>query len=329
MKNHFFRMSVSWLLIGLFSLRCLSFQQWPRNYPVYDHILIVIEENKYYDEIIGSKNAPYMNTLRTEGANLTKMFAEEHHSEGNYFWLFSGSNQHVGFADVIPNSMNNQDYPFKAHNLGEQLIAKGYSFRGFSEGLPATGSSVERDKPLLYARKHVPWISFANLPNGTNADSSVNLQFNQFPSDYSKLPTVCFVIPNLIDDMHDGPSRESVRTGDRWLQEKLDAYYRWAKSNNSLLIVTFDENEDRTHITGLTDPADTERDRQNRIPTIIAGAHIIPGDYAEGKGITHVNILRTLEAMYGLERCGAQQSFAAKYGISDESILTDIFAPSR
>jgi hypothetical protein len=68
-----------------------------------------------------------------------------------------------------------------------------------------------------------------------------------------------------------------------------------------------------------------KRNLQNRIPTIFAGAHIKHGDYAEGKGITHVNILRTLEAMYGLPRAGAQQSNAAGGGISDDYIITDVF----
>jgi hypothetical protein len=40
-----------------------------------------------------------------------------------------------------------------------------------------------------------------------------------------------------------------------------------------------------------------------------------------------VNLLRTLEAMYGLPRSGAQQPFAPKAGIADDFILTDIFEP--
>ncbi|MHB8067251.1 MAG: hypothetical protein ACYDIC_05025 [Desulfobaccales bacterium] len=66
-------------------------------------------------------------------------------------------------------------------------------------------------------------------------------------------------------------------------------------------------------------------DLKNRIVTIFAGAHIKPGDYPEGKGITHVNILRTLEAMYGLSKAGTQQPNAAGGGITDNYIVTDVF----
>jgi acid phosphatase len=310
---------------------------WPAGLPRYDHVVIVVEENKDYEEIIGNSKAPYINKLKAEGANFTQMYGEEHNSQGNYFWLFSGSNQNVGFQDVIPSARNNPHYPFKAANLGASLIRKGLSFKGYAEDLPAIGSeeeSVKKNaKELLYGRKHVPWISFANVPKGKTVDESSNLRFADFPANpagFAKLPTVAFVIPNLDNDMHNGESSDSVPRGDGWLQKNLDPYYQWAKKNNSLLIVTWDENNDRRHYAGLTNPfvkpkTEFRRDLQNRIATIFAGARIKPGDYAEGKGITHVNILRTLEAMYGLPRAGAQQPNAAGGGIRDNYLITDVF----
>jgi phosphatidylinositol-3-phosphatase len=288
---------------------------WPDSLPVYSHIVIIMEENKDYEEIIGNNAAPYINMLRNEGANFTQIYAEEHKSEGNYFWLMSGSNQNVGYDDAIPKPL------FTASNLGEQLILKGLSFKGYSENLPAVGSLIEKKYP--YARKHVPWISFGNLPSGSNPDSSTNLQFEQFPADYNKLPTISIVAPNLINDMHDDP--DNVVHGDSWLRTHMDSFYQWAKDHNSLLIITFDENEDPTKMTGLTDPSSADKVKQNRIPTIFAGARIQHGDYSENKGITHVNILRTFEAMYGLKKSGTQQANALAFGIGDDYIITDIF----
>src|SRR5262249_8361219 len=110
----------------------------------------------------------------------------------------------------------------------------------------------------------------------------------------------------------------------------IDAYYQWAKTHNSLLIVTWDECDNHWPWVGLTNPFveptnSLKRDMRNRITTIFAGAHIKPGDYSEGKGITHVNILRTLEAMYGLPKSGAQQPHAAAGGIGDDYVVTDVF----
>jgi hypothetical protein len=69
-------------------------------------------------------------------------------------------------------------------------------------------------------------------------------------------------------------------------------------------------------VLGLTDPfvelTDKRmRNMQNRIPMIIAGARIKHGDYSEGKGVTHVNILRTLEPCTA---CRAVQKSAAIRG---------------
>jgi phosphatidylinositol-3-phosphatase len=321
---------------------------WPSTLPVYDHIIIVVEENKDFEQILGGKfDAPYIRKLAAEGATLERMFAEEHYSQGNYFWLFSGSNQNVGFRDQVPSKDNHPDYPFKASSLGEQLIRKGLSFKGYSESLPSIGSTADLDPPncradeCIYARKHVPWISFANVPNGTTIETSSNLRFADFPRDYATLPTVAFVIPNLNHDMHNGKPAQSIPAGDTWLQQNLDGYYQWAKTHNSLLIVTFDENDDQAGYYGLTNPLIGPhprnsprynrllRDIQNRIVTVFAGAHIKPGLYVEGKGITHVNILRTIEAMYGLPNSGAQQPNAAGGGIADETIITDVFESVR
>ena len=318
---------------------------WPSSLPVYDHIVIVVEENKDYEQIFDGKfEAPYIRKLATEGASISRMFGEEHYSQGNYFWLFSGSNQNVGFSDQVPSAANHTDYPFMASNLGAQLIKKGLSFKGYAESLPEIGSKVDfdppdcRDRGCIYGRKHVPWISFGNVPNGTTAESSSNLRFADFPSDYAKLPTIAFVIPNLDHDMHNGEPAQSIPAGDAWLRENLDGYYQWAKTHNSLLIITFDENDDKRRYQGLTNPMVSPRaypppdvydeylrDLQNRVVTIFAGAHVKPGLYSEGKGITHVNILRTIEAMYGLAKSGAQQPNAIGAGISDDTIVIDIF----
>jgi acid phosphatase len=301
--------------------------------PRYDHIVVVVEENKDFEQIIGNPAAPYLNKLVAEGTVLTRMFAEEHDSQGNYFWLFSGDNQGVGFNDVVP------AVKFAAANLGAALIAKGFTFKGYSQSLPAIGADV-RATPwgclnlCLYGRKHVPWISFKNVPDGTTVETSANLRFADFPADLTRLPTVAFVIPDMRHDMHNGAPEDSIPAGDLWLRENIDRYYQWAKAHDSLLIVTFDENADKSGYEGLTDPAvdpgrdQRRRDLQNRIPTIFAGAHVTPGR-ADAEPMTHVNILRTIEAIYGLPKAGAQQPNALRAGIADDAIASGAFVTGR
>lgn len=233
------------------------------------HVVIVVEENRAATTIIGNKSAPFINALAAGGANMVQSFAEAHPSEPNYLALFAGSTLGVT-KDSCP--VDGGATP----NLASELLAAGYSFVGYAEGLPAPGSTV--CSAGKYARKHVPWANFSNVP------AANSLPFSAFPMDnYAALPTVSFVIPNNDDNMHDG----SIAQADAWLSRELSGYANWAVANNSLLIVTWDEDDGGP---------------RNQIPTVIYGAHVQPGNYNEQ--INHYSVLSTLEQMYGLPKTG-------------------------
>lgn len=260
------------LLLGVCNLTPVHAQP-PSALPRPDHIVIVIEENHSYSQIVGSADAPYINSLVAQGASFTRSFGVGHPSQPNYLVLFSGSAQ-----QVIDNSC---PHIFSAPNLRSKLNSTGLTFGGYSEDLPATGSRV--CETGAYARKHNPWVNWQEA--SVNAVPSVeNLPFALFPTDFTKLPTVSIVVPNNYHNMHDGADPERVRRGDEWLREHLDPYIQWARDKNSLFILTWDE--------GDLDHED------NRVPTIVVGPMVRPGQSSER--ITHVNVLRTLEAMYGL-----------------------------
>ena len=225
-------------------------------------------ENHSYADIIGNTAAPFINDLARRGALFTRSYAITHPSEPNYLALFSGSTQ--GIAD------DGCPYRFAAPNLAADLIKAGKSFAGYAEDLPGPGSPVCSTGE--YARKHVPWADFSNVPG------SVSLPFTSFPAtDFSRLPTVSFVVPNLCHDMHDC----SVATGDTWLRANIGGYAAWAMTHDSLLILTWDEDDGS---------------QANQITTIFAGQQVRPGTYAEP--ITHYSVLATVEAAYALPRDG-------------------------
>ncbi|ORW19593.1 alkaline phosphatase family protein [Mycobacterium palustre] len=233
------------------------------------HVVIVIEENRSASHIIGNKATPFINALAANGANMAQSFAETHPSEPNYLALFAGSTLGVT-TDACP--VDGGATP----NLASELLAAGYTFAGYAEGLPAVGSTA--CSAGKYARKHVPWANFTNVPPATS------LPFSAFPmGNYASLPTVSFVIPNNDDNMHDG----SIAQGDAWLSRELSGYANWAVANNSLLILTWDEDDGGP---------------RNQIPTVIYGAHVQPGTYNER--INHYSVLATLEQMYGLPKLG-------------------------
>jgi phosphatidylinositol-3-phosphatase len=249
--------------------------------PQPDHTVIIIEENHGYDQIIGSNAAPYINSLANDtlSALFTDSHGVTHPSQPNYLWLFSGDNQGVT-TDNLPT-----DTPFTTLNIGALLLSNNKTFTGYSEDLPYTGFNGASSG--AYARKHNPWVNWQDAdPNGI--PSGLNKPFTDFPSDYSTLPTVSFVVPNQNNDMHNGSDPSRITTGDTWLQNNLDGYIQWAKTHNSLAIVTFDEDD----FTG-----------SNHIATLFVGELVLNGEY--NQTINHLNILRTIEDMYGLGYAGS------------------------
>jgi acid phosphatase len=231
------------------------------------HVVVIIEENKTLAQILGSGSAPYLNELVRQGALFTASHGVGHPSLPNYFALFAGLTNDNG--DGCPATGISKTAP----NLGSELLAAGQSFTGYAEGLPAPGFmgcwSGE------YARKHAPWVQFSNVPRSDSLPLDSLRSFDQ-------LPTVAFIVPDLDDDMHDG----SIKEGDDWFVNHVRPLLAWAKSHDTLVIVTWDEGFDQS----------------NSIPTIFAGPMVKAGRYAEP--VTHYRVLRTIEALYGLEPTG-------------------------
>ncbi|WP_426413159.1 alkaline phosphatase family protein [Bradyrhizobium ganzhouense] len=234
----------------------------PTGVPKYSHIVVVVEENHNYDQIAGNTaEAPYINSLMAGGASLTNMTAEAHPSQPNYFVLYAGST----FGTTDDNA-----YSLPDPTLYTVLHNGGYSFTGYVDETNG-GSDFNHD----------PWVSFPEA-------RTVQTDFTSFPAlfangNYSSLPTVSYVIPSVGNDMHNG----TIAQGDTWLQQNLSAYAQWAVNNNSLLIVTWDENDDST-----------SEAASNQVPTLLYGANVVPGNYSTA--YNHYNLLSTITDSLGL-----------------------------
>jgi len=251
-------------------------------------VVVVIEENHGYHELIGSVNAPYINELAKGGMLFTDSHGIGHASQPNYLALFSGSTQGVKGDGCLSDKA-----PFKTPNLGALLISKRFTFMGYAQTMPAKGflGCTSQSSAVtighLYARKHTPWVNW--LGSGPNRiPDSLSVSMDDFPKNFKHLPTVSFVIPDMDNDMHNigmAGDAAAIRRGDKWLKEHLSSYADWAKKHNSLLILTFDED-------------DYDPKNGNKIVTIFYGDKLNQGEYS--KTINHYAVLHTLEVMYGL-----------------------------
>ncbi len=317
--------------------------------PQYDHVVLVIDENKNDTEIRNSALAPYINNVLLPGsADLTHFVAEQHPSQPNYLHFFSGSDQGVK-QDGLPGTTAEPGTlpplgtppPFHTPNLGREILNSGHTFASFSESLPSVGFTGEAftSTPGVneYVRKHNPAVDWqddtATASSNPNAlPSSVNQAFSAFPTTdagFAGLPSFSLVVPNEQNDMHDG----SIQTGDKWLADHIEPYRQWALTHNSLLIFTFDE----------SDLGALQSDPNNQIITAISGQNVIVGKYTEDAiarfkisqaaspdtAINHYNLLRTIEGAFSTANDASLVGQNNKMiNITGGSILpiTDIFA---
>jgi len=261
----------------------------------YDHIVVVIEENHSLSQVLGSGFAPYMDSLAAGGVQFSNFFSITHPSQPNYIQFYSGADQGIK-NDNLPASL------FTTPNLGASLISGGKTFITYSESLPSIGFTGETFTTVSgqnqYVRKHNPaanWQGAAANP----IPSSSNAPFTSFPTNpagFANLPSVSFVVPNEQNDMHDG----SIAQGDTWLNTNLSAYANWAKTNNSLLIVTFDEDNSSTT-------------NANKIPTIFYGAGLRNGTTVATTYTLH-NLQQTLASQFNVSGAGMAANTKPIYG---------------
>ena len=238
------------------------------------HTVVVVMENHSYADIIGNRAAPFINELARRGALFTRSYAITHPSEPNYLALFSGSTQGVA-DDGCPEPLHRAE-PGRGPDQG------GQDLRRIRRGPSRPGIAGVLGRRLRTQARAVGGLrQCARL---------VSLPFTSFPATaFARLPSVSFVIPNLCHDMHDC----SVTAGDAWLRANIGPYADWAMRHDSLLILTWDEDDGS---------------QANHITTIFAGQMVRPGRYADP--ITHYSVLATIEAAYTLPR-DAQAATAA------------------
>lgn len=296
-----------------------------------DHVVVVIEQDRASDGL-GNPNMPYLNQLGANGLLYTNTHSITHPTQPNMHALYAGSTQ------GITSNWTNDTYTTEP-NLAKSLFDAGFSFSGYAETLPFDGSQAtivsDGTYPDAYARYTNPmaqYTSLGTLPDGQpRPNSAANRTFEAFSSlpttDYSSLPTVSFVIPNNMHSTHgsnemypwagsaDEENNNLLRQwADEWLQDNLDGYLTWARTNNSLLIVTGDEER----YTGGFAP---------NLVTIVDGDPRLFTPGTNGNYYNHYNLLRTLTDMYGLAPLG-ESAAATAYTTDEDGKLTTAQAPA-
>ena len=268
--------------------------------PPIKHVFIVVFENEAFDEIIGSPEMPYLNSLARHHALATNYYANSHPSIGNYFMMTAGQ---------LITRDDSYSLTVREDNIVRRLVASGKSWKSYAEDLPAVGYTGGNQRP--YVRRHNPLSFFSDVVE--NAAQRRNLvPLSQFADDLASgsLPNYAFLVPNEFHNLHSctegGEScteQEQMHLGDTWLRDNVGPLLE-SKSfqQDGLLLILFDEAEpqDKTHGGG-------------RIPVILVGSKVRPG-YRSKTFYQHESALRlTCEALR-LEPCPGAAATAPSMG---------------
>ncbi|HET8689843.1 MAG TPA: alkaline phosphatase family protein [Candidatus Saccharimonadales bacterium] len=265
--------------------------------PDFDHVVIMVFENKGYSTILYNSQAPYFGKLAKQNSLATHYYANFHPSLPNYIAMTSGTNAGIT-SDCSPDKC-----PAKVKNIADEIESSGRSWKAYQEDMPAPCTTYNSGR---YAVRHNPFVYYPNILNDTQRCQSHDVPYSQLALDLSRnqLPDYVFITPNLCHDMHDC----SVKAGNDWLAHEApkiidsDAF----KNSNSLLIVTFDEAEGS--------------DQTNRIPTILIG-HSVKKNFISDQTYSHYSLLHTIEAAWGLKPLTKNDA--------DAPVMSDFFTTER
>jgi len=162
-------------------------------------IFTIVLENHDYSEIVGSSNAPYINSLIAQGALATNYKDTAHPSLPNYLHMISGDNQYPGVVDIGPNQF--PYFPAMKDNLGTQLEAAGIKWRSYQESM---GQPCQLTDSGDFATKHDPFLYFTDMQKGANnLCAQTNVDYSTFEADLATNEyDYMWITPNLDNDGH-------------------------------------------------------------------------------------------------------------------------------
>jgi hypothetical protein len=253
--------------------------------PDFDHVIVVVFENKESGSVLGSRDAPTFKLYARVYARATQFYGVTHPSLPNYLAMVGGS--------TFGHTTNCVDCPIAAKSLADTIEASGRTWKAYAEGLPARGflgGSSGR-----YAKKHNPFAYFTPIINTSERRQRI-VPFAELKRDVvrGQLPDFAFVVPDLCNSMHDC----SVRTGDTWLRRTVGPLL---KLRRTAIFVTFDEGASNVRGGG-------------HIPTLVVGTAVRPKSSFRPVA-NHYGLLRTIEDGWGLPRLGRSARARALTGI--------------
>lgn len=260
--------------------------------PSYTHVIWVWMENHSYDTIIGSSQAPYINSLAGQCGLATNYHNISHPSLPNYIAATSG----LGLASI--KKFDTDCNPSKhCSTSAPSIFGQGETWKAYEESMPSNCATANSGP---YAVRHNPPPYYSTLSGCATND----VPYTQLATDLANntLPAFSFITPNVISDMHDG----TIAQGDTWLANNLPAIFNSTayQSGTTAVFLTWDEGEGGSS----NDCATNTTDIGCHVATIVISPSTVPGT-TSGTLFNHYSLLGTAEQLLGLPALGSASLF--------------------
>jgi Phosphoesterase family len=219
-----------------------------------DHVFLIYMENKGVGDIVGSPNAPYINSLINTEDYDSNYFALGHPSDPNYIRPLGGSDFGLDY--------NPAGNVIDANSLMQEMDQAGISWAGYAQGMPFPGDLTSSGD---YAVDQLPFAQFSYIFDNTPAylqehllpltDLSTNLED---PNTFPEFTWIAADEANNMEGPIDTPSgiaqflisqftnqQYNVAAGDQFVQQEVSAIENsptWTDPNEKdAIIITWDE----------------------------------------------------------------------------------------
>lgn len=266
----------------------------------YTHVIWIWMENQSYDSIIGSSQAPYINSVADECGLATNYHNITHPSLPEYMAATSG----LGYPDLTP-FLPDCNPTGTCISAAKSIFAQGETWKSYDESMP---SNCYRANSGEYAVRHNPAVYYTTLSSCATND----VPYTQLATDLAgnTLPAFSFITPNLIDDMHDG----TVADGDNWLKANLPTILNSPeyKDGSTAVFITWDEGEGGSYASGEQCATNTT-DVSCHVSTLVISPST-PQGTKSGLLFNHYSLLATAEQLLHLPRLGLAASASTMSG---------------
>jgi hypothetical protein len=264
-------------------------------------------ENKGVDDIVGSPNAPYINSLINSNGYADNYYALGHPSDPNYIRIMGGSDFGIDY--------NPTSNAIDANSLMQEMDQAGISWAGYAQSMPTPGDLVSSGN---YSVDELPFAQFNYVFDNTPAYLQEHLlpltQLQSDLADSSKFPEFTWIAADENNNMEgpiDSPSgiaqfissqftdhQYNVAAGDQFVQQEISTIENSPTWNDptqkDAIFLTFDEDNNNLSLGFGNDG--------NNVPMIVipnqdavTDGGMLPGPFTTDAYYNEYSLMATLE----------------------------------